>query len=317
MNVESAEFKNFKSIGELKIEPHGNHVFLFGKNGVGKSTVIQGIFTALTGKEVPPEAIKQGEKEGSISVIVGDEKAKWQVDLFFKADGKRKLEVRPIIDEKLQKPMSGPRDFLDSIIGQITFDPFEFLGWKADKQVKFVKDLCNINWDHLDKDYDETYDLREQLGREIKTIDGAVKAADIQEHEYKLFAEKKPVEDVKKEIQGVSDNNKKHHELAGQLKSCKDRIEAGRKTIGESKKTLELYQQLVEFYEPIAVPIIQANEKIFPLRDQHRDNVRVENMANAVVNILQEKDHLEWGYREIRTRCCPACRRTTGITGSL
>ena len=53
MKVQKVEIKNFKSIEDLNIDLNGKSVYLVGRNRTGKSSLIQAIYSALWGQEIP------------------------------------------------------------------------------------------------------------------------------------------------------------------------------------------------------------------------------------------------------------------------
>ena len=63
MRIVQFHAENFKRLGLVEITPEGNLVTIGGKNGQGKSSVLDAIFVALKGRAVaPPKPIRAGEE---------------------------------------------------------------------------------------------------------------------------------------------------------------------------------------------------------------------------------------------------------------
>lgn len=103
MNVTKIKIKNLFGIKEY--ETDGSSLELSGKNGVGKSSVIDAIRYALTNKSSREYIVRQGETEGEILVetdtgLVIDRKARTQM-ADYKSVKQNGLEVRSIFKRYL------------------------------------------------------------------------------------------------------------------------------------------------------------------------------------------------------------------------
>ena len=73
MRIVQFHAENFKRLGLVEITPEGNLVTIGGKNGQGKSSVLDAIFVALKGRAVaPPKPIRAGEERCVIQLDLGD-----------------------------------------------------------------------------------------------------------------------------------------------------------------------------------------------------------------------------------------------------
>src|SRR5258706_15795265 len=73
MKIVKLVAENVKRLHAVTIEPDGALVTVGGKNGAGKSSVLDSIAWALGGEKlVPPEPIRSGESEAKIVVDLGD-----------------------------------------------------------------------------------------------------------------------------------------------------------------------------------------------------------------------------------------------------
>jgi len=140
MKIIELQSENFKSL-TVRVRMDGKSVTVEGKNGTGKTTFMDAIWIALTGKDVPAEPIRQGETSARISVTVkNDDGTEFIVERLFTKSGS-KLTVKTADGAKF----SSPQAFLDAKIGKISFDPFEFINKAPRDQKKFLMELLGID----------------------------------------------------------------------------------------------------------------------------------------------------------------------------
>ncbi|MDE2470486.1 MAG: AAA family ATPase, partial [Bradyrhizobium sp.] len=64
MKIIRLESENIKGLRAVEVEPDGNVVIIGGKNGAGKSSVLDSMWYALGGKDaLPSKPIRNGEKK--------------------------------------------------------------------------------------------------------------------------------------------------------------------------------------------------------------------------------------------------------------
>lgn len=167
MKIVELRTENIKNLKAIEITPDGS-VILEGKNGAGKSAVLDSIFMALTGKKID-EPIRNGESRAEINVDLGEIKIK----RVFTKKGDR-LEVTSAKGASFKSPQG----MLNEIIGNIAFDPLKFaeLGKTVAgqrQQRDTLAKLVGLDFSELDKRRKELYDERTIKNREIKGADAA------------------------------------------------------------------------------------------------------------------------------------------------
>lgn len=136
MNVTKIKIKNLFGIKEY--EANGSSLELSGKNGVGKSSVIDAIRYALTNKSSREYIVRQGETEGEILVetdtgLVIDRKARTQM-ADYKSVKQNGLEVR------------SPEAFLRDIFTTLQLNPVEFMNMDSKEQNAQILDMIEYPW---------------------------------------------------------------------------------------------------------------------------------------------------------------------------
>jgi DNA repair exonuclease SbcCD ATPase subunit len=129
-------YKKIKVV-EFDIKEKGLTI-LKGDNGQGKTSIIEAIQTLFKGKKfVKGNPIRNGEKKAE---IIGS----------LEIDG-APVEVKRIFTEKsdrieiLGKSVQKKTTFLNSLINELTFDPFPFLAKSAKEKVKFCLGVAKID----------------------------------------------------------------------------------------------------------------------------------------------------------------------------
>jgi len=163
MKIVSLTAENIKKLKAVHIEPKDNVVMLTGKNGAGKSSVLDSILYALAGgKELPEMPIRSGESSGKITIDLGE----YVVIRTFTPKGSY-LEIR----NKEGFKANSPQSLLDSIIGKISFDPLSFINEKdSKKQRKVLLDLIGVNLDEYDNKINILGEQRRTISKEKKRL---------------------------------------------------------------------------------------------------------------------------------------------------
>jgi DNA repair exonuclease SbcCD ATPase subunit len=134
--------ENFKRLVVVDIKPDGSVIQITGKNGMGKTSVLDAISAALGGKSAEPAMpIRKGEEESTIKLDLGHLKVRKK----FKKD-KDGVTVSSLYVESADgAKFTGPQAVLNSLLGEISFDPLVFLRLKPVEQFnelrKFVPDF--------------------------------------------------------------------------------------------------------------------------------------------------------------------------------
>lgn len=168
LRIVSLKAENVKRLKAVEITPDGDVVRITGRNAQGKSSVLDAIAMALGGKELcPTEPIRRGQEAAAVSIDMGE----LRVTRRFNAKGST-LEVRNADGAKF----SGPQAILDSLVGQLTFDPLEFSRMKPAAQRESLLSLLGIGdaLDALDAKRAAAYDLRRDANREVDRLANAL-----------------------------------------------------------------------------------------------------------------------------------------------
>ena len=168
MKIVQFTAENIKKLKVVDITPTKDFIQITGKNGSGKTSVLDAIWWALAGKEaIQGQPIRKGEEKATIRLDLGE----MIVTRKFTAGGTT-LTVENAAGFKAPSPQA----MLDALIGHLTFDPLEFSRMDAKKQFETLRHIVKLSVD-LDKmaaDDKADHEKRRDINRDVKTLEGQV-----------------------------------------------------------------------------------------------------------------------------------------------
>ncbi len=136
MNVTKIKIKNLFGLKEY--EADGKSVELIGKNGAGKTSVIDAIRYALTNKSDRQYIIRNGESEGEILI---------------ETDDGLRINRKPRTNQADYKSIkrngaevASPEAFLRDIFTPLQLSPVEFMSWGINQQNAAILDMIEYPW---------------------------------------------------------------------------------------------------------------------------------------------------------------------------
>ena len=187
MRIIKLQAENIKKLKAVEITPKGDIVILSGKNGQGKTSVLDSIWFALGGGDATrntPKPIRDGEQTASVSLDLGD----ITVSRNWTGNDKTYLKV----ENKDGAVFKSPQKLLDEMVGRLSFDPLEFSQMSDKEQRDVLLSFLDtpINLDELEEKKQGIYQERTIINRDIKSLEG------------QLVGFNKPADDLPKE--GIS-----------------------------------------------------------------------------------------------------------------
>lgn len=180
MKIIKLQAENVKRLSAVEITPDGNLVQITGRNGQGKTSVLDSIWWALSGGEsIQAHPIRKGADSARIELTLGDgQKAPIVVERRF-TEKASYLSVKTADGAKY----SSPQKLLDELLGKLTFDPLAFMREKPAGQVEILRRLVplDVDVDALDRSRADIYTRRTDVGRRAKDLEvraNAMRVAD-------------------------------------------------------------------------------------------------------------------------------------------
>jgi hypothetical protein len=176
MKIIEFSASNFKRLRAVDITPNGHMVEIKGKNGQGKSSVLDAIEAIFAGA-LPKRPVRDGAERSVLRASVGEEAVEYILTRRISAaGGNPPLIIEAPSGARYQRP----QEFVDRLIGAISFDPMEFARQKPKAQFEELRKIVtlDVDADALDGQNKRDFETRTEINRDAARARG--QAAGIQ-----------------------------------------------------------------------------------------------------------------------------------------
>jgi hypothetical protein len=285
MKIVQLKSQNVKRLTAVEItpDPSGNLVVLGGKNGAGKSSVLDSIMYALAGaNSLPAAPVRKGQSKGVVRLDLGD----LTVERVFVAGGSTRLTVRG----KDGKAFGSPQAVLDKLCGKVAFDPLAFSRQKPKEQLELLKGLVGLDFSRLDRERARLFEERTLLHRDLKAAEAQLAAVPFDPSapavevsvdelldarsglEEEASRQRDKLEELTAAEEAVAEGQAAISLLEQQIFDLKERLKAERVAVADGQQRLdELHAEIAAFP---AVDVAVVDEQI---RSASAVNQRVES----------------------------------------
>lgn len=242
------QISNLLRVKCADIRPEDNLVLVGGRNDSGKSSTLNAVALALSGKDAPSKPIHDGAESGQVIL----ETEELIVTRRFTESGST-LEVR----DRAGARISRPQEKLDTLVSRVSFDPFEFTRQDAQKQLATLKTITGLDFTALDQEASAVFDKRTMVNRQIKELDAQLKTvaliAGVPEEEVK-------VADVLSKLDAAKEHNSQNQTDRETLSDLNDTIDTWAEKILSTKNQIKQLEELLSQQESDQVRMIQERE---------------------------------------------------------
>lgn len=174
MKIIALEAENLKRLTAVRIEPDGNLVQITGRNGQGKTSVLDSIWWALAGtSNVQTTPIRKGEERATITLDLGE--LKITRAFIAQDDGTYTTSIK--VENGEGARFQSPQSMLDEFLGQLTFDPLAFARMKGGDKVHALRSLVpDFDFSASESAIKEAFEERTIANRDAKSAASAVAA---------------------------------------------------------------------------------------------------------------------------------------------
>ena len=166
MKIIRLESHNVKRLIAVEIAPDGALVVIGGQNAQGKSSVLDSIDYALSGKAgICDKPVRAGQKKAHVVCELDNGLTSTRT---FTAAGGSHLTVTNGDGAKL----SSPQAILDALYGTLAFDPLAFTRAHPKEQVDTLKRLVGLDFSGADAKRAKLYDDRHGVNTTVRTLEG-------------------------------------------------------------------------------------------------------------------------------------------------
>lgn len=242
MKIVQLNAENIKRLVAVEIRPDGNLVEITGKNGQGKTSILDAIWWALdTNKTVQSKPVRDGAESGFIELDLGE----YIVRKKFTPRENGDVTISLTVKNKDGAKFGSPQELLSGFIGDLTFDPIAFSRMKPRDQVTALRALVpGYDFEAADKanqsDFDQRTDVNRRA-RELKAqIDGLFVPEDTPD-------ERISSDDLMQELQSALERNAQSDAVVAKRANIAERISIMEETIALRKRQVtELQRQIVK-----------------------------------------------------------------------
>lgn len=220
MKIVRLTAENIKKLRAVEITPAGEIVNISGKNGAGKTSVLDSIWWALAGADaIQGEPIRKGETKARIRLELGE----LTVERRFNDKGST-LTVESADGARFPSPQK----MLDALLGELSFDPLAFARMEPRKQFNELRRVAklDVDIDTLNAQNASDFSKRTDINREAKAkraqADGIVVPAEVKGE---------PVDEA-----ALVDALQKAGEVNAEIEARKGRRDAAQQTIDQRKR---------------------------------------------------------------------------------
>lgn len=269
MKPETVTVKNIFGVEYIELEAKDGVTLIGGKNGQGKTSLINAIMLAVKKKSVKAEKkVKEGNDEGEITITTDEGII---INHIFSASGESSLKIT-----KDEKSIASPQKFLDEIIKDFTVDPVKFIELDPIKQTDIILEIAGIDVNAVNSEIKYIYDERTSVNRELKKAETIAK-------DFKKYAECKQVDvsALNAEYKEALNNNNEFNATTSEIKRLESLISDLKQKLSEAENKLTQAKDDIAFMD-----IIDTTEIETRLANANQTNM---NYANYMKRLESEK----------------------------
>ena len=168
MKIVQLQAENVKRLKAVEISPEGHIVEITGRNGQGKSSVLDAIWWALAGTtHIQAVPIRKGENEARIRLDLGEIKV---VRTFRKREDET-FTTSIAVESTDGARYPSPQRMLDGLLGALSFDPLQFTRMDGKAQLEALKRFVpGVDFEAIERANKADYDRRTDVNRQVKAL---------------------------------------------------------------------------------------------------------------------------------------------------
>lgn len=164
MKILKLTAENVKKLRAVEITPTGELVEITGRNGAGKTSVLDAIWWALEGtKHIQAMPIRKGATKARIRLDLGE--------LIVERRFNEKGSILTVESAEGAR-FTSPQGILDKLLGALTFDPLAFVNQEPREQFESLRKIVplEVDLDQLDGLNRKDFDARTEINRQAKQL---------------------------------------------------------------------------------------------------------------------------------------------------
>lgn len=223
MHILELRAENLKRLRAVRIRPGGKVVEITGRNGQGKTSVLDAIFWALAGaRAAQDKPIRDGQAKATVRLDMGDV----IVTRVFRESAEGRLTTQLTVESAEGARFKSPQAMLDGLLGTLSFDPLAFSRAPAREQYETLAGfVADVDVPATEAEHEADYDLRRQANKKAREAEAAAAAVEVPED-----APQEPVsiEDLTAELRKAEAANTERGRLERERVRARQQLEIAR-----------------------------------------------------------------------------------------
>lgn len=307
VKLKSINIANYKNIGKLSEDVNGNHFIVFGKNGQGKTSLMEVINRSalrIEPKDMADIPIKLGAKNSQTGIVYLIEDDGKKTEILVETIHRPSGSVMKVVDLSNNGELKPPVERLQQLIGE-SHDVSQLGDLDGKEQFKFLLKILggNTSAENFEAAYKNKYAERAVLNKQIKTAEANIKLIEPDANvmlDYRskgLYAEKK--EEPKQPDKGgllvrqaeakaynekVERAQKAREEIAAEIEKLQKRLQDADAWLAENKAIdmADIEAELVVFDEKL----VSYKDEVLAVRKHN-------NIVDSIITYNAKKKELE------------------------
>lgn len=172
LRVVELHAENFKRIRAVDITPDGDLVKVSGRNGQGKSSVLDAVWAAVANSSAAkqtPDPIRHGADTAEVRLDLGELVV---TRTWTRGSDGHATTTRLKVETATGAKMRNAQTVLDTLMSRLTFDPLAFLAMREPDQVAELLRILDLPQDPADIDQARTdaFEQRTIVNRDVKRL---------------------------------------------------------------------------------------------------------------------------------------------------
>ena len=231
MKIVRLEAENFKRLVAVNINPDGTVCQITGRNGQGKSSVLDAIQAAFGGAKLSPEQPIRNGAAGAKIVVDTDE---IRVTRKWTAKGGDSL----VVESKEGLRFPSPQAMLDKLNSNLAFDPLAFSRMPAKQQAEMLRELTGLDTTVLDEERSRVFATRTGINGEVKRLRTQAEAIVVPE------CPDDPADEI--DLEEVASKKTAAVMQRAENEAKRNRMGAAHETLRRNLREMEAYRQQLE-----------------------------------------------------------------------
>lgn len=311
MKIIRLKSSNVMRLTAIDITPDGHLVTIGGRNGAGKSSVLNSIAMALGGKAMcPAEPIREGEMEAKIEVDLGDLKVtrKFRRERVDAAIGGQGTEFIPptygemtstlVVTNKDGATYPSPQAMLDKLLGKLTFDPLAFSREDPPKQDVILRKLINLDVSAFETERKDAYDQRTLTKKTLSIKESQLLALP---HHDKVPSTEISVDEIALAINKAAEYRKLADDADHEVEKVKSRVTVTEKTLATTETKIENLQHQLTLLQNEANALVGVQEDLKRELEAKQTTAQAAHAVVPDIQVIQQQlQETETTNRKVR-----------------